>query len=298
MSDNTNRESITRAETSNKDTLKQDKQSTKRARISYSTSSEASLNDSITMSCNEMEDIIKKTIDTALQLFESELKTVIENKHQELKSLIENDQKEIFKRIEHLESENFELKQSNEELKKSLSDMKDESKTNHDLISTIENDVKLNSIKTNNNEQYSRKNNIRIFGLPQVDKKEDPTKVVLSFIKEKLNLKHFEMKEIEAAHRVGISRNNRPQAMIIRFARRDSRMEVLKNRKCLKNSPFVVTEDLTRLNVLLLNRAKNHPRIDQAWSWNCKCWAIGKNGNKIKLSLFSDIDALLDVTNH
>ena len=118
MSDNTNRESITRAETSNKDTFKQDKQSTNRARISYSTSSEASINDSITMSSNEMEDIIKKTIDTALQLFESELKTVIENKHQELKSLIENNQKEMIKRIEHLESENFELKQSNEEVKK------------------------------------------------------------------------------------------------------------------------------------------------------------------------------------
>ena len=59
------------------------------------------------------------------------------------------------------------------------------------------------------------------------------------------------MKEIEAAHRVGISRNNRPQAMIVRFARRDSRMEVLKNRKCRKNSQFIVTEDLTRLIVLL-----------------------------------------------
>ena len=63
MSVNPNRESITRPETSNKETLKQ---VTKRARISYSISSEASLNGPIAMSSNEMDDMIKKTIDMAL----------------------------------------------------------------------------------------------------------------------------------------------------------------------------------------------------------------------------------------
>ena len=59
------------------------------------------------------------------------------------------------------------------------------------------------------------------------------------------------MKDIEVAHRVDISRNNRPQAMVVRFVRRDSRVEVLKTENNSKSRLFVVTEDLSRLNNVL-----------------------------------------------
>ena len=217
-------------------------QSNKRPRVSSSTST-----DDVYINQNEMQEIIKRTLNVALKTFENEMRNCLDAK------LLEQAE-----RIEKLESQNYELKKSYDDIKERLKDTeRKQSETEHTLFK-LENQTKTNAIKANENEQYSRRNNLRIFGLPKNDKNENSKEIVHSFIKDNLHMSDVKIEEISAAHRVGFARNNKPQPMIVRFATRECRMSIIRNRKTLKHSPFVITEDLTNQNVQLLNRARNH----------------------------------------
>ena len=101
----------------------------------------------------------------------------------------------------------------------------------------------------------------------------------------------------DGVHRVGAMRPGKPCGMIVRLFKREVRMNILKSRTTLKGSGLVVAEDLTVQNAQLLNRASRHERIHQAWSWNNKIWAVGKNGNRIRVTLGCNIDELLNASN-
>ena len=69
------------------------------------------------------------------------------------------------------------------------------------LVTRVEITTKVNEVKAlaMQNEQYSRKSNIRMFGI-KGEANEDPTSTVLKLLKEKLNVQLPE-KGIDAAHR-------------------------------------------------------------------------------------------------
>jgi ribosomal protein L16 Arg81 hydroxylase len=69
--------------------------------------------------------------------------------------------------------------------------------------------------KCNELEQYSRRANIRIFGIPE-DKDEDCLKKTLAFVNEQLDLT-FKESDIDRVHRVGRPRMNAARAMIVKF---------------------------------------------------------------------------------
>ena len=94
----------------------------------------------------------------------------------------------------------------------------------------LEKQTKSNAFKDNENEQCSRRNNLRIFELHMSDKK-DYLSIVHAFITEKLKITYTKKEEMGAAHRLRHSRQNAPPPIIVRFHTRDSRMTVSKNRK-------------------------------------------------------------------
>ena len=144
-----------------------------------------------------MQEIIKRTLNVALKTFENEMRNCLNTK------LLEQAE-----RIEKLESQNYELKRSYDDIKERLKDTeRKQSETEHTLFK-LENQTKTNAIKANENEQYSRRNNLRIFGLPQNDKNENSKEIVHSFIKDNLHMRDVKIEEISAAHRVGFARNN------------------------------------------------------------------------------------------
>ena len=73
-----------------------------------------------------------------------------------------------------------------------------------------------NEIKINNADQYSRRNNIVIQGIPQSVKSKDLEDKVINVL------------DIEACHRLGDSRKT-----IVRFVNRKHSFEALKNKKSL-----------------------------------------------------------------
>ena len=121
--------------------------------------------------------------------------------------------------------------------------------------------------------------------------------VVTSFIIDKHRIRDFSASDIDGVHRVGAVRPGKPRGMIVRLFKREVRMNILKSRKAIKGTGFVVAEDWTVQNGELLNRASKHDRIQQAWFWNNIIWAVGKNGNRIRVTLGCNIDELLNASN-
>ena len=104
--------------------------------------------------------------------------------------------------------------------------------------------------------------------------------------------------DIEAAHRIGAPRGPqpngeppRPRPIILRFHSRARKFEILENRKELKPTSFALAEDMTKKNVLLLNRARNSPLVSSAWFTNGRVKARHSVTDKIAIvNLFDTVE--------
>ena len=117
----------------------------------------------------------------------------------------------------------------------------------------------------------------------------------LKWSREKLKLQ-IQENDIEAAHPLPRSNiddphvDEKPTTIQVKLARRDMRDEIISMRKQLKNSGTVILEDLTAMNMKLINRLKNHPLIKNQWSTNGKIYGVTpESGKKIRFELFDDI---------
>ncbi|CAB4028541.1 Hypothetical predicted protein [Paramuricea clavata] len=112
-------------------------------------------------------------------------------------------------------------------------------------------------VKANDNEQYSRRNNIRIFGLAE-EIKEDCYDKVLKLCENHLNIE-VSRDEIDRAHRVGqlkqVSSGQpkpAPRAMIVKLICYTTKMKFMKARRNLRGRQIYINEDLTKSNHQLL----------------------------------------------
>lgn len=150
---------------------------------------------------------------------------------------------------------------------------------------------------SNDNEQYSRRNNVRLCGL-KPEASEDCRAAAVRFIKNTLHVPSVSEADIDVAHMTAgsvqstASQQKRP-TMLVRFCRRDARDLVIRSRRILKGTHFAVTEDLTMLNVKTMNRLRNHEQVRSTWSWNGKIFAILSNGKKALVRPFQPTDELL-----
>jgi hypothetical protein len=126
-------------------------------------------------------------------------------------------------------------------------------------IESLEEQIELISEKSNDNEQYSRRSNIRIFGLEtrnsSSEAAEDCTKVVVDFCKDELGV-DVKKDEIDRAHRVGRPNGNKARALIVKFKSHFSKIKVMKAKRQLKGKRIYVNEDLTKHNLWLLKQTK------------------------------------------
>ena len=145
----------------------------------------------------------------------------------------------------------------------------------------------------NDVEQHGRKSNIRIRGL-QLDKTAPCAHQVAGWVTTRLNVP-MSASDIDVAHVLPQSASERelniPPTIIVRFFRREIKDKVVKARTRLKGTKFVILEDITRLNYKLLQRMRNQHSDMQAWYYNGKCFA--KYGNVIhKIQPFDDIQKI------
>ena len=124
---------------------------------------------------------------------------------------------------------------------------------------------------------------------------EDCRRTVTEFIRKELH-EHVTEDDIVVAHTLPIP-TPRGQVtttvVIVRFCRRDVRDRVIVKRKVLKSTKIAIVEDLTSLNMEVLNRLHNNDAVQKTWSWNGHIRALLKNGKKIQVRPFESIEDCL-----
>ena len=205
--------------------------------------------------------------------------------------------RKIGKRLEQVEvvSEKNEARILELELEKDclnaqMKDLKDKIEKLGDAQCLLQKDNIRNTQLALDNEQYSRKNSVRVFGIAapenrQKEREENCKKLVCDMINSSpmaMDINLME-KNLNVAHRVGKVVNGK-QPILAVFYDRDVRQAVLKERSKLKGSGTSIGEDLCEANLRLLNRLQSEPYrdiIESAWYWNGKIKCKGKGSNTI-----------------
>ena len=159
----------------------------------------------------------------------------------------------------------------------------------------------------NDNEQYARRQNIRINGLSVGEG--DCRQQVVNFCRTRIQVSNIGLQDIDVAHPVKTrsTQSNsasgtddegqiqRANSILVRFHQRLHRDLVIKQRRLLKGSRTYISEDLTSLNVQTLNRARNSPLVSKTWSWNGRIFALLNSGKKIVVKPYTAIQECEDV---
>lgn len=168
-----------------------------------------------------------------------------------------------------------------EPLKAEVSDLKvkveglekEKSELNQKIDKLIE---KVNTLEVDRDtsEQYSRRNSIRISGIPVSDR-EDTDEIVLN-LAEEINC-NIKLSDIDRSHRIGKMRKDNTKDLIVKFATYRARDRFMRARTNLKNNEkfkkTFINEDLTKSRSELLFKARKMQKddrspVNQVWSWD------------------------------
>lgn len=132
-----------------------------------------------------------------------------------------------------------------------------------------------NVLKSDNEkmEQYSRRNNIRIFGIEEKNG-ETVEDVIMDLFITKMGVE-INKENIDRCHRVGATKPNKHRPIIVKFISYKHRQAVLKNKSKLKGTKCFIREDLTVYRQNLLSQA--FANFDNAWAYNGKIFTVFKN---------------------
>ena len=155
--------------------------------------------------------------------------------------------------------------------------------------SEIHADIKQIKIELNRQAQYSRKDNIRIFGLKE-SQSEDLSKEVCK-LADSIGVK-VNTTDIHAVHRLPSKFPDKPKPVIVRFKNRNTKQDIMKVRKRLKSTGTSIADDLTIDNVRLMNRAESSELFQSVWFSNGKVRAKDKKGKIHILELFKEFNKL------
>jgi hypothetical protein len=136
----------------------------------------------------------------------------------------------------------------------------------HIKISAREDEVRLlrESVeaRTDELEQYQRRNNVRIFGVLEAND-EDTDNIVLS-IASKIGV-NVTRGDIDRSHRVG-TKSGRPRPIIVKFVSYQKRATFFGAKRHLRGSGTTVREDLTAQRLHVLRAAVEKYGLHNVWS--------------------------------
>ena len=150
------------------------------------------------------------------------------------------------------------------------------------------------SQRANTNEQYSRKNNIKIMGVVE-DADEDEQKLtrkVQQILESKASVK-LEDNKIMALHRIP-GKVGMPKPVLIKLRNNNEKTKIMKKRKEMKHAGYRLVDDVTKANTKLINRLMEHKDIDSAWYFNGSVYGKSKSGTRFKFEVHSDISEVLE----
>lgn len=172
--------------------------------------------------------------------------------------------------------------------------------SNHDLTTlkdqTERSSAAIEELKAelNNLEQYSRRNCLRVTGIPE-NQNEDTDNIILRLAEEKLHTP-LSLQDIDRSHRIGNPNAKGHRPIIVKFTTYAARFRFIKSRRKLKSTGMGIQEDLTPRNRELLKKASTHPKISSVWTVDGRITCILKASDgsegKRRIHGFSDLKSL------
>lgn len=206
-------------------------------------------------------------------------------------------------RIELLEGRLFEKDQENEKLKREITVLNkkiaDEKEEKNKLVDQIQKVNEAAEERINDQEQYGRRNNLRINGIEEEEADETAditTRKIVNKLNGRIQDLNLEISDIDIAHRLGQKRRGSCRPIIVKFLSRLKRDRVIRNRKLFKGTNIYINEDLTRLNQLVLAcvRKKMPDEVDKVWSRNGRIYYKNKTGHVHEVK-FVDFQQWIDL---
>ncbi|KAH3786522.1 hypothetical protein DPMN_164629 [Dreissena polymorpha] len=154
--------------------------------------------------------------------------------------------KSVENRIEIHEGKLFEKEKENDKLKEQVTLLEKQVEQNHEQAKqnaiNIQEYVDYHSGKLNSSDQYSRRKNVRIFGIPEEPKPtqsgqtlnesaEITTKKVLVQLNQKIKGLNLQIGDIDILHRLGKVKDGLTRPIIVKCVSRQKRNFVMTNRK-------------------------------------------------------------------
>lgn len=170
--------------------------------------------------------------------------------------------------IEKLKNQVSDLEESRERIENQNSRLKNKCHDLEEKFSELKDHIYLQSLTINELEQYTRKNSIRIYGMPDTSEKESSLETrqkVMDMLNNKLGMKVTE-RDFDMVHRLGRFSKDADRPVICKFMSRYHKQEAVAARKNLKGSALIIREDLTYKNAKLLELASRHEDVKNAWS--------------------------------
>lgn len=128
------------------------------------------------------------------------------------------------------------------------------------------------------NEQYSRKNNLRILGIEE-EEEENLEGKFIQFVQENLQ-EEIRSDEIEIIHRIGgrkksdevqdSRRDRKPRPVIVKLQSNKTKMKILVKRRLLKGKGFVIFEDMADDIAKRLKDLNKKKSVESSWFSNGK----------------------------
>lgn len=221
--------------------------------------------------------------------------------------------------IKDIKSEQRELGNSLEMCHNSISDLKLLVQNQDTKINACENSIqgvkeghlilenKVKSLQTEINavEQYSHRNNLLIYGVPEVNN--ENIILVVKRLADVINFENWSIEYIDAVHRMGRRGGSGPRPIIIKFVSRLVKEHFLKLRRLKRNlkasdlgysngDNIYVNESLTASTRQLLKQVRETARqrkYDQVWTANCAIYVRkNKDSPSIKILSAQDLDKM------
>ena len=131
--------------------------------------------------------------------------------------------KQVFKSV---------IKEDMDDLRKEIGTLRDVIKAKDTKIDNLQTKVLNLETTVDNLEQYSRRNSIRISGVPELEHEDVPDRV-LDLFNHKMGVS-TQIVDIDRMHRVGKRGTDRPRAILVKFATYRARESVFKAKRYLK----------------------------------------------------------------
>jgi len=160
--------------------------------------------------------------------------------------------------IKDLQDENSALKTRLE----TLEEQNDKQERKIQYLQRQMDQVKEHAIK---NEMYSRRNNIKIYGLKESES-EDTVDKVVEMAKNMMKMT-ISRDDIETAHRLPTKNGEGTKPTIVRLRDTETKFSLLKARKILKGSGITLAEDVTPGLLDQFKRIKDSRNTRDVWIW-------------------------------